>query len=152
LTVLDASRARMVRQLEKFHAPLGALLSKQWTPSRRRTASGDSAVRCGQILACSACTKVVGFWGIDEGDVLLDPLAGWVLERRRFLFTLTMCGGAAASRACEHCGQCAGGCAWEPVHEHPLACSDDCETALLADRRFDHCEPPFGYQRGGPHP
>lgn len=141
-------RARMLKLLERWAAPLGSLMSKQ-RPGQAETTL--SCHRKGSILFCSACTKVVGFgYALRGEDTLLDPLAGWVLERRRQIAEGIICGGR--PRACSHCGQGETGCFIEAHHEHPLACSDACEAYLLTDKRFDHCEPPFGYQRGGPFP
>lgn len=90
-------------------------------------------------------------YGDLDGDTLLDPMAGWVLERRVEMRRGIMCG-TGARETCQHCHVTEAGCDAFVHHEHPLACSDDCENALLSDKRFEHCEPPFGYQRGGPHP
>lgn len=103
----------------------------------------------GCAMVCSACSKVVGYYGLDmEG--LLDPNAGWVLERRRSLGTMFLCG--VPEETCSHCGATNCGCQVRINWDYPLACSDACEVKLLSDGRFEYCEPPFGYQRGGPHP
>jgi hypothetical protein len=80
----------------------------------------------------------------------LDENAGWVLERRRSLGWMWVCGHGAKGQ-CECCGHSLGNCLHTQMLDYPVACSDACEMALLGDPRFERCEPPPGYKRGGPH-
>lgn len=94
----------------------------------------------GAVMFCSHCTKVVGIWSLfrEPEHEILDSNAGWVLEREIDVNDgTTFCG--------------SGGCFRGAVYDHPLACSDECERAILADPKYQACRPPRGYKRGGPH-
>ena len=147
VTALDR-RTRQVALLRKLGATLGSVFKTD-------NGHGHSWAR-GRVIVCSSCSKVVGCIGDGLGldDVqedLLDPNAGWVLERRRALWWFWSCGHGAAG-SCECCGQSLGNCRHEQEFDYPVACSDACEMALLGDRRFERCDPPPDYQRGEPHP
>ena len=71
-----------------------------------------------RALFCASCGRLVGRSVGADGDAVLLGDAGWVEERRRPMQgNWIMCG--------------EGGC--HVVYEHPLACSDECEDAVLVD-------------------
>lgn len=144
LLSVDFRVEQMKRQLRLWGHPLGSKISAV----RSRTHVWAK----GQVIFCSSCGKVVGFWMPFDGEKqehLLDPAAGWVLERRISRDSYWLCGAVAST--CDHCHGAAAGCQLVIDWQNPLACSDECEQQILQDQRFEHCEPPFGYQRGGPH-
>lgn len=134
-----------LRLLTKWGHPLGSF-APAWDGT-------GSTHMFGGLLVCSACRKVLGKVASPKRDAvdprIYDDNAGWVLERRRAEGRYILCG---YHEACDHCGSTERGCKHITNFEHPLACSDKCEMALLHDGRFERCEPPPGYERGGPHP
>lgn len=117
--------------LKSLGLRLGSKLSVQrpgdWTEEPR--------VALGQVLVCTACSKVVGVYtNLSLEMNFLDVQAGVVEERRfKFMEGAFVCG--------------ADGCDRSPGYQNPIACSDECESRLLFDPRFEECEPSADYKR-----
>jgi hypothetical protein len=132
--------------LRELALSLGSKLSVQ-RPSEWPGPYGEPINAVGQVAICSACSKVVGVFPmlavpdplVPEGGnpcdpVFLDPTAGQVLERRfEFMKGAFICGRS--------------GCDTSPSYHHPIACSDECESRILFDPRFEECDPGPGYKR-----
>jgi DNA-directed RNA polymerase subunit RPC12/RpoP len=111
--------------------PLGSKVSTQ------RPSDWTDEAKCGigQIVACSACSKVVGVYPtLSFEPEFLDTNAGLVLERRfQILQGAIFCGPS--------------GCDRSPSYLNPVACSDECESRILFDPRFEECDPGEDYKR-----
>lgn len=117
--------------LKSMSLPLGSKISVQ----RPSDWTDEPSCGLGQIVACSACSKVVGVYPrIILDPEFLDPNAGLVLERRfQILQGAIFCGSS--------------GCDTSPSYLNPVACSDECESRILFDPRFEECEPGEDYKR-----